>query len=84
MRGVLQDDPPGEFVLKVLAISLQCRDRLLFLPLGTDRADEDMRVLEIGRDVDGTHGNKGSLELHFTSDDHPKLALDQFTDSDGS
>jgi hypothetical protein len=43
-----------------------------------------MGVLEIGCDVDGTHRNKGSLKLHFTSNDHPKLALDQFTDSDGS
>jgi hypothetical protein len=71
-------------MLQVLAIALECRDRLLFLPLGTDRTDEDVGVLEIGRDVDGTHRNKGSLEFHFTSDDHPKLALDQFTDSDGS
>jgi hypothetical protein len=59
-------------------------DRLLLLPFGPDGTDENMRVLQIGSDIDGTHGNKWCLEFDFPADDDTKLALDQFADSEQS
>ena len=72
---------PGEFVLEMLTVGLECSDRLILLPLRTDGADEDVGVLKIRGDVDSANGDQGRLELHFPPDDDAKLALDQFTDT---
>ncbi len=84
MRGVFQDDPAGELVLKMLTVGLEGFECLFLLPLRADRTDEDLSVLENGTDIDGPYGDQGGLEFHLAPNNHAKLALDQFTDSDGA
>ena len=81
MGSVLDDNPAGEFMLEMLSPLLKLLERLLFLPLCAYCTDEDVGVLEIRRDIDGTDGDKWSLKLHIASYDDTKFSLDQFADS---
>jgi hypothetical protein len=81
MRGIFDDDTAGKFALKMLSLFLEGFKRLLFLPRGSDRADEDMGVLQIRGYVNGANGDEGGLKLDVTSYNHTKFPLDKFADS---
>jgi hypothetical protein len=83
-RRVLENDPAGKFVLEMLAVSLEFRNRVLLLPLGPDGTHENVGVAKVRGDVDGADGDEWSLELDVPAHEDPEFTLDQLTDSYGT
>ena len=81
MRRVFQNDVAGQFGLQRGAMRFQflhharCRCR-------AEDADENMRVLQIGRDVDLVDAHERAFESYFARDDRAQLPFHEFVDAE--
>ena len=82
MRREFQHDALRDFVLQE---PRGCRASLAIAALPfrfrPDDADEDVRVLQIGRDVHLLHGDERGLESDLALDEFAEFALEHFVDA---
>src|SRR6266853_1981547 len=76
----LENDTARQVVLQLAARVVQLCHRLMLLLFSSNDADEDVRVLEVGRDIDFLDGHELCREAHLTSEQEPELALEEFVD----
>ena len=77
MGGKFEHYMPGEFSLERGSMRFQFTDHAS-TSFGTKSADENVRALKIGRDIDSINADERAFEVDFPRDDSAQLTFHEF------